>query len=731
MSNWKAFTLAPEPVTPVIASGKVETALTASAVGGGSRFRIPLLVPEGVATGDGRVFSPMSLRSRDLPLPLLWQIKTGTGHDGSVIVGRIDHLERVANGLGNAYGVFDNSPHAQEAERLVRNKFLRGVSADLDQFEGISEIEPKAASNGDDDNPNVERIVGPNITVSRARVMAATLVPRPAFQECFIVLDDESNQEAAVPDGDYTDTSSADDALVACAAISASIPVEPPVEWFKNPNLREPTPLSIDDNGRVFGHIAAWHVDHIGLPFGTRPPRSRSNYAYFHTGVIRTVEGEDIPVGQLTLAGGHAPLEATAAAAVKHYDDTASAVADVHAGEDAYGIWVAGALRPGTTPEQVRALRASAPSGDWRPINGRLEMVAVCQVNVPGFPLARARVASGHVMALVAAGASALAQLRGPSLEERVMAMEAALTPAPAEDPRLASVRARMESLTAGLDESVLLAYIDTETREDYASKGWAMKDGSFPIKDKKDLRNAIRAYGRAKDKDAAKKHIKKRARAIGAWDEIPESWLSIEDKMHALSIRVRGFDPEAREEAVARVASLRFRKREFQEEMHPRDDHGKFRHTVARLKDDLQKQAGTKAAVDALTRAEEADDAGDPVEAQRAVDEALDIVDKVAAETISPDTYSTLRHGYEALSEALFEITRGQDADEKLRYTDLPLPLRDLIEDLTDRLSSEAKAETYEELAGPLNTFKSGGDYMSMNEIRKHLSGIFRTLLR
>ena len=118
--------------------------------------------------------------------------------------------------------------------------------------------------------------------------------------------------------------------------------------------------------------------------------------------------------------------------AVKHYDDTASAMCDVHAGEDAYGIWVAGALRPNVTAEQIRAIRASAPSGDWRPIHGRLELVAVCQVNVPGFPVTRARVASGQVYALVAAGTATLARLRAEAddapidaLIARVDALEA------------------------------------------------------------------------------------------------------------------------------------------------------------------------------------------------------------------------------------------------------------------------------------------------------------------
>src|SRR5690606_1868713 len=49
-------------------------------------------------------------------------------------------------------------------------------------------------------------------------------------------------------------------------------------------------------------------------------------------------------------------------------------------------------------------IRASAVSGDWRPINGRLELVAVCAVNCPGFPIPRTMVASGAAVSLVAAG---------------------------------------------------------------------------------------------------------------------------------------------------------------------------------------------------------------------------------------------------------------------------------------------------------------------------------------
>jgi hypothetical protein len=199
---------------------------------------------------------------------------------------------------------------------------------------------------------------------------------------------------------------------LAAGLLAGGAPLFPPSSWFKRPELDKPTALTVDPTGRVYGHIAAWDVNHIGLPNGTKPPRSKHDYAFFKTGVVKTEEGNDVAVGQITLAGGHAPLSADAGATVKHYDDTASAIADVTVGEDQHGIWVSGAMRPGISEEQIRALRASAPSGDWRPINGNLEMVAVCQVNVPGFPIARAMVSSGEMISLVAAGAAPLYQLR-------------------------------------------------------------------------------------------------------------------------------------------------------------------------------------------------------------------------------------------------------------------------------------------------------------------------------
>lgn len=64
------------------------------------------------------------------------------------------------------------------------------------------------------------------------------------------------------------------------------------------------------------------------------------------------------------------------------------------------------------------------------------------------------------------------------------------------------------------------------EERRAMAKTGEAMPDGSYPIKNTGDLQNAIHAIGRGSASSAAiKRHIIKRARALGAVSSLPEEW--------------------------------------------------------------------------------------------------------------------------------------------------------------------------------------------------------------
>lgn len=77
----------------------------------------------------------------------------------------------------------------------------------------------------------------------------------------------------------------------------------------------------------------------------------------------------------------------------------------------------------------------------------------------------------------------------------------------------------------AGGDQTEYKRDFSEQQRTNAARKGNARPDGSFPINNETDLKNAIRACGRAKDPEAAKAHIKKRAKAMGKEGMLPDSW--------------------------------------------------------------------------------------------------------------------------------------------------------------------------------------------------------------
>jgi hypothetical protein len=61
--------------------------------------------------------------------------------------------------------------------------------------------------------------------------------------------------------------------------------------------------------------------------------------------------------------------------------------------------------------------------------------------------------------------------------------------------------------------------------RRKLAGKGHALSDGSYPIENVADLKNAIQAIGRAKNRARVMAHCRKRARALGASHLLPDSW--------------------------------------------------------------------------------------------------------------------------------------------------------------------------------------------------------------
>lgn len=383
-------------------------------------------------TGDGRYINRGALRweASQLPMPLRWAPTDVGSHGGAVVVGLIETLEVRENGQVWGTGFIDYS--TEEGFKVtegLRSGLFKGVSMDLDEmsFEirvkaevlaaheaAIAEIE-YAIENGQEIPEPPKEEADPNgyvkvyeqkaleevMYVTDALVRAATIVDIPAFKDAYVKLGDIDDKIEKV----NSDRS-----------ITAAAPLAPAGDWFIDPKLSGPTPLTFHADGRVEGHIALWGTCHTGFRGScVTAPSSHTGYALFRTGALITAEGTEVAVGRITMDTGHAALSLSAAPAAAHYDNTGNAVADVSAGEDAHGIWVAGALRSTVTDEQLRALRSSPMSGDWRTSGGNLELVSVLAVNLPGFPVPR-------VTAMVASGrtASLIRPTEAPIVEEQV-----------------------------------------------------------------------------------------------------------------------------------------------------------------------------------------------------------------------------------------------------------------------------------------------------------------------
>jgi hypothetical protein len=363
------------------------------------------------------------------------------------VVGQITSLSRGEGGAILGEGTFDTgSAVGLEAMRQVEQGLTTGVSMDLDDVsfevriakelmegDGFFPMFLAAETPPEDDIDPETGLPKPDsdgrITVMEigaddevrvttdGRIRAATIVAIPAFAGAQIHLDESTealdDQTPAVDD---------QSAGVVESLVAAAIPVDPPGAWFTDPKFGAHTPLTVTKDGRVYGHIAEWgtcHVSHAQNGACISPPHSRSGYSRFHYGALLTAEGNEIAVGHLTMDTRHAGGKLTPAATLSHYEDTGTVIADVRAGEDNWGIWVSGALRPNATPTQIRALRSAPISGDWRRYGVDLEMVAALAVNVPGFGVPRPQglVAGGAVVSLVAAGMLPPRTVRAPGSE--------------------------------------------------------------------------------------------------------------------------------------------------------------------------------------------------------------------------------------------------------------------------------------------------------------------------
>lgn len=381
-----------------------------------------VLTVEGIESGDGRMFHAGSLTWDEPPLPLMWQKETSHGGQGdvSVRVGNIDRISRVSDPKGRAdvnlivaEGTLDlNNPDGAEVYRRMGSGYMRGNSVDVDSVKNadVELVYPETTAGpitAEDDNApvTVAPFAPPELTVfHRGRIRASTLVEIPAFTEARLELvnavtaDGSSPEKSHVVEETVEVPESDDDITAALIAATSVIEISdaPPREWFAEPrDVEARGALTVTAQGRVYGYLAPAGVRHRAFTQREQyVPLKNVDYSRFMGGETIVADGGRVTTGVITMDCGHATtvVNLSAEAAAEHYDNTCSIVATARVGENRDGVWIAGALTPGVTAEQVQRMMACRLSGDWRAHldrPGHREFVAALLVPVPGFPMAR------------------------------------------------------------------------------------------------------------------------------------------------------------------------------------------------------------------------------------------------------------------------------------------------------------------------------------------------------
>lgn len=366
---------------------------------------------EGIETGDGRFIEAGALTWEDGPWPIVFD-NAEMDHSGATI-GTINAIERREDGVIWGVGNLSDSANPDTQALVIRatELFAEGAVGVSISIDNISEPEQMEGAEPSD-----------KFVVTGARIRSVAIVDEAAFSPAKMALAaavkaPRETVPAYFADPGFGNGSKSFDADGDDDRLVWQEPEHPDeVGQFG-------CPLTVTEDGQIFGHAALWNRCHVGYA-GTcvRPPREPAAYKGYLVG-DRT--GTGIPTGALVFKTGHAKLHLASDAAAAHYDHTGAAPADVTIGADAYGIWVAGQLRLDVTEADIEMLRSSALSGDWRPTAGRHRLVGILAVNSPGFRVARALAASGALIT-VGPGCS-VCDDEGLTLEDRIAALEAQL----------------------------------------------------------------------------------------------------------------------------------------------------------------------------------------------------------------------------------------------------------------------------------------------------------------
>lgn len=160
-----------------------------------------------------------------------------------------------------------------------------------------------------------------------------------------------------------------------------------------------------------------------------------------------------------------------------------------------------------------------------------------------------------------------------------------------------------------------------------------------------------------------------------------------------------------------------------------PRDARGRFRQVLARLKVDLG-DIGAGRALDKIQEVENLDYAGNYGRATEAAGDLLNIIDRLDVGALNPEAIRNVRESSRELGRVMANLpfAFGEQA-EKIRFSDLPPALRDLIDDMITRVEAKIGKEDADVATKELKSFMSGSELYSQGDISSQMAKMLRLL--
>ena len=99
----------------------------------------------------------------------------------------------------------------------------------------------------------------------------------------------------------------------------------------------------------------------------------------------------------------------------------------------------------------------------------------------------------------------------------------------------------------------------------------------------------------------------------------------------------------------------------------------------------------------------------------------------------LNADSLENVRETARLLGVAIANSLAGSDTfgsdTKKMRFSDLPEPLKNLMDEMISRVEKKIGKKDADEVTQKLRTYKAGGDYFSQGEVSSEMSTLLRLL--